>query len=173
VQQVDIGAAHEAILLDAECRHQAVRFGDTVLDRLALVEDDLQLHEPAQAFHLVEVDARAPHHPDQAALAHDSRDAAGGGQDAAKPVGLRRQRERIVGELGSGLIGPLEGVVEYAEALGRETFLGVRRDGGPRLVVCVEGRSGAQPGDRVTYGLVRDGLRYFDPQTGDAVEIRR
>ena len=63
-----------------------------------------------------------------------------------------------------------EGVVEYAEALGRETFLGVRRDGGPRLVVCVDGRSGAQPGDRVAYGLVPGGLRYFDPETGGAVE---
>jgi len=73
----------------------------------------------------------------------------------------------------AGLIGPLEGVVEYAEALGRETFLGVRRDGGPRLVVCVEGRSGAQPGDRVTYGLVPGGLRYFDAQSGNALETPR
>jgi ABC-type sugar transport system ATPase subunit len=73
----------------------------------------------------------------------------------------------------AGLIGPLEGVVEYAEALGRETFLGVRRDGGPRLVVRVEGRSGAQPGDRVAYGQVPGGLRFFDPQTGDAIERPR
>jgi ABC-type sugar transport system ATPase subunit len=87
-------------------------------------------------------------------------------------VGVRPEHARPwVDE--AGLIGPLEGVVEYAEALGRETFLGVRRDGGPRLVVCVDGRSGAQPGDRVAYGLVPGGLRYFDPQTGDAVGTPR
>jgi ABC-type sugar transport system ATPase subunit len=87
-------------------------------------------------------------------------------------VGVRPEHARPWADE-AGLIGPLEGVVEYAEALGRETFLGVRRDGGPRLVVCVDGRSGAQPGDRVTYGLVPAGLRFFDPQSGAAVEIRR
>jgi ABC-type sugar transport system ATPase subunit len=87
-------------------------------------------------------------------------------------VGVRPEHARPWAD-DAGLIGPLEGVVEYAEALGRETFLGVRRDGGPRLVVCVDGRSGAQPGDRVAYGLVPGGLRYFDPQTGDAVPTPR
>jgi len=87
-------------------------------------------------------------------------------------VGVRPEHARPWAEE-AGLIGPLEGVVEYAEALGRETFLGVRRDGGPRLVVCVEGRSGAQPGDRVTYGLVPGGLRYFDAQSGNALETPR
>ena len=81
----------------------------------------------------------------------------------ARPaVGRRRRAARAA-----------RGRVEYVEALGRETFLGVRRDGGPRLVVCVDGRSGAQPGDRVTFGLVPGGLRFFDPQTGDAIERSR
>jgi hypothetical protein len=70
---------------------------------------------------------------------------------------------------GAGLLGPLEGTVEYAEALGRETFLGVRQDGGARLVVCVDGRSAAQPGDRVAYGLAAEGLRFFDARTGLAL----
>jgi ABC-type sugar transport system ATPase subunit len=87
-------------------------------------------------------------------------------------VGVRPEHARPWSE-DAGLIGPFEGLVEYAEALGRETFLGVRRDGGPRLVVSVDGRSGAQPGDRVAYGLVPGGLRYFDPQTGDAVDTPR
>jgi ABC-type sugar transport system ATPase subunit len=86
-------------------------------------------------------------------------------------VGVRPEHARPWVE-DAGLIGPLEGVVEYAEALGRETFLGVRRDGGPRLVVCVDGRSGARPGDRVAYGLVPGGLRYFDPETGAAAATR-
>src|SRR5919112_1262399 len=87
-------------------------------------------------------------------------------------VGVRPEHARPWADE-AGLIGPFDGVVEYAEALGRETFLGVRRDGGPRLVVCVEGRSRAQPGDRVNYGLVPGGLRYFDAQTGDAVQPSR
>src|SRR5215210_2596633 len=87
-------------------------------------------------------------------------------------VGVRPEHARPWAD-GAGLIGPLEGVVEYAEALGRETFLGVRRDGGPRLVVCVDGRSGARPGDRVAYGLVPCGLRSADPETGDAVDRSR
>jgi hypothetical protein len=33
----------------------------------------------------------------------------------------------------------------------------------------VDGRSPAQPGDRVSYGLVRDGLRFFDPDSGLAL----
>jgi ABC-type sugar transport system ATPase subunit len=70
---------------------------------------------------------------------------------------------------GAGLLGPLQGRVEYVEALGRETFLGVRQDAETRLVACVEGRSDAQPGDTVAYGLVPEGLRFFDAGTGRAL----
>jgi len=65
----------------------------------------------------------------------------------------------------NGLVGPFEGTVEYVEALGRETFLGV--DG---LVLQVDGRAAAQVGDSVRYGLVREGLRLFDADTGQALE---
>jgi ABC-type sugar transport system ATPase subunit len=87
-------------------------------------------------------------------------------------VGVRPEHARPWAD-GAGLIGPLEGTVEYAEALGRETFLGVRHDRGAQLVVCVEGRSRAQPGDRVAYGLVPEGLRFFDPGGGAAVDAPR
>ena len=39
-------------------------------------------------------------------------------------------------------------------------------------MLCVDGRSPAQVGDRVSYGLVRDGLRFFDPESGRAVARR-
>ncbi len=87
-------------------------------------------------------------------------------------VGVRPEHARPWAD-GAGLIGPLDGTVEYAEALGRETFLGVRHPAGARLVVCVDGRSRAQPGDRVAYGLVPDGLRYFDADTGAARDAPR
>jgi ABC-type sugar transport system ATPase subunit len=84
-------------------------------------------------------------------------------------VGVRPEHVRPWVD-GDGLLGPLDGVVEYVEALGRETFLGVRHDDETRLVLCVDGRSPAQPGDKVTYGIVRDGLRFFDPDSGRAVK---
>jgi ABC-type sugar transport system ATPase subunit len=70
----------------------------------------------------------------------------------------------------SNLLGPLEGAVEYVEALGRETFLGVRQDAETRLVVCVQGRAAVQPGDRMAYGVVPEGVRLFDPESGRALE---
>jgi ABC-type sugar transport system ATPase subunit len=80
-------------------------------------------------------------------------------------VGVRPEFARLWED---GLAGPLEGSVEYVEALGRETFLGVRHDGETQLVLCVEGRAAAQVGDTVRFGLVREGLRLFDPETGRA-----
>src|SRR5690349_7245505 len=67
-----------------------------------------------------------------------------------------------------GLLGPLEGRVEYVEALGRETFVGVRADTDTLLVVEVDGRARVQPGETFRFGLDREGLRYFDPDTGVA-----
>jgi ABC-type sugar transport system ATPase subunit len=90
------------------------------------------------------------------------------GVPAGVIVGVRPEHVRPW-QGADGLLGPLDGVVEYVEALGRETFLGVRHDDETRLVLCVEGRSPAQPGDRVSYGLVRDGLRFFDPDSGLAL----
>jgi ABC-type sugar transport system ATPase subunit len=87
------------------------------------------------------------------------------GVPAEAIVGVRPEHARPWIE-GDGMAGPLEGSVEYVEALGRETFLGVRNDEETRLVLCVEGRAGAQVGDTVSYGLVRDGLRFFDPDSG-------
>jgi ABC-type sugar transport system ATPase subunit len=89
------------------------------------------------------------------------------GTAAETIVGVRPEHARPW-DGGDGLLGPLDGEVEYVEALGRETFLGVRHDDKTRLVLCVEGRSPAQPGDRVRFGLVRAGLRFFDPDSGRA-----
>ncbi len=81
-------------------------------------------------------------------------------EPAGATVGVRPEFARLWED---GMVGPFEGTVEYVEALGRETFLGV--DG---LVVQVDGRAAAQVGDAVRYGLVREGLRFFDSQTGQA-----
>ncbi|MBA3408445.1 MAG: ATP-binding cassette domain-containing protein [Solirubrobacterales bacterium] len=83
-------------------------------------------------------------------------------------LGVRPEHARLWGQ-GDGLIGPLEGEIAYVEALGRETFLGV--DTGPetRFVVSVAGRAPVRPGERVRFGLVPDGLRLFEGDTGRAL----
>ena len=55
----------------------------------------------------------------------------------------------------------MTGTVAFVEALGRETFLGVDVNGS-RLVVFEEGRAAVEVGSEISFGLVREGLRYFD-----------
>jgi ABC-type sugar transport system ATPase subunit len=69
----------------------------------------------------------------------------------------------------AGLVGPLAGRVAYVEALGRETFVGVDVERGARLVAAVEGWARVRPGEAVRVGLVADGLRRFDPETGTSL----
>jgi ABC-type sugar transport system ATPase subunit len=92
------------------------------------------------------------------------------GAPAAGPVllGIRPEHVRLW-EDGAGLLGPLAGRVEYVEALGRETFLGVAAAPEARFVVGVEGRAGVQPGETVRFGFVPAGLRWFDPDSGVAL----
>ena len=80
-------------------------------------------------------------------------------------VGVRPEHARPWRE---GLVGPLRGRVRFVEALGRETFVGVDV-AGARLVVLEEGRAARDVGDEVEFGLVAQGLRYFDPATGAAI----
>jgi ABC-type sugar transport system ATPase subunit len=78
-------------------------------------------------------------------------------------VGVRPEAARLWNGGGpDGLAGPLQGSVAYIEALGRETFVGVDV-GDARLAVFQEGRIALAPGDRVEFGLVPGGLRFFSP----------
>jgi hypothetical protein len=40
---------------------------------------------------------------------------------------------------------------------------------GSRLIVFEEGRAAADVGSEISFGLVADGLRYFDPSSGRAL----
>jgi ABC-type sugar transport system ATPase subunit len=86
---------------------------------------------------------------------------------AAVLVGVRPEAARVWRE-GEGLLGPLSGRVEYVEALGRETFVGVET-GGARLIVHHDGRAALLPGDRIEFGLVAADLRYFSVEDGLAL----
>ena len=77
-------------------------------------------------------------------------------------VGARSEHTRLW-EDDAGLIGPVDGTVEYVEALGRETLIGVRTAGETRFVVEAFGRVRADPGDALRFGFARGGLYLFDP----------
>jgi ABC-type sugar transport system ATPase subunit len=61
-----------------------------------------------------------------------------------------------------GLLGPFSGRVESIEALGRETFVGVRVAADLEYVVRFDGAAGHQIGERLEFGIERDGVRLFD-----------
>jgi ABC-type sugar transport system ATPase subunit len=64
-----------------------------------------------------------------------------------------------------GLIGPFEGTVESIEALGRETFLGVRAAGELQFVVRLDGTGHHQLGESVSFGIEPGRLHLFEPDT--------
>jgi ABC-type sugar transport system ATPase subunit len=82
-------------------------------------------------------------------------------------VGVRPEAARVW-QPDQGLLGPLRGRVQYVEALGRETFVGVE-PGGARLVVHHDGRAPLLPGDQVEFGLVPADLRFFAADDGLAL----
>jgi ABC-type sugar transport system ATPase subunit len=62
----------------------------------------------------------------------------------------------------AGLLGPIDGRVEYAESLGRETLVGVTAPGGARFVVSIDGLVQAEPGSSLRFGLRPGWLYVFD-----------
>ncbi len=83
-------------------------------------------------------------------------------------VGVRPEHTRVWREDG-GLLGPLEGTVEFVEALGRETFVGVALAGETRFIVGVEGQAAVQLGETLRFGFDRDKIHLFDPKDGQAL----
>jgi multiple sugar transport system ATP-binding protein len=88
--------------------------------------------------------------------------------DRAVTVGVRPDAF----ELGAaGANGGLPGVVYLAELLGSETLVHVELEGlATRITGRFGGRSGAQPGDRVSVEVDPGQLDFFDPETGLALE---
>ncbi len=76
-------------------------------------------------------------------------------------VGARPEHTRLWNSE-TGLLGPIDGRVEYVEALGRETLIGVSAPGDARFVVEAEGRVRAEPGESVRFGLRKGRLYLFD-----------
>jgi ABC-type sugar transport system ATPase subunit len=81
-------------------------------------------------------------------------------------VGVRPEHARLWEE---GLVGPLEGVVLYVEALGRETFIGLEAPGGALYVLEADGAFRIPLGETVRFGFVPGSLHAFHPDTGIAL----
>jgi ABC-type sugar transport system ATPase subunit len=75
-------------------------------------------------------------------------------------VGARAEHTRLW-EDGAGLVGPFDARVEYEEALGRETLIGISA-GENRFIVEAEGGVRVEPGDVVRFGFRRGSLHLFD-----------
>jgi hypothetical protein len=74
-------------------RQQAARLGHTVLGNLAVLQDDLQLDEAAEALDGVQVDPGPADQPHRPPLAHDADHAARGREGVAQAVGFRRRHQ--------------------------------------------------------------------------------
>jgi ABC-type sugar transport system ATPase subunit len=76
-------------------------------------------------------------------------------------VGIRPEHARRW-EDAAGLVGPIDGRVDYAESLGRETLVGVTAPGDARFVVTIDGLVQAEPGSSLRFGLRPGWLYVFD-----------
>ena len=76
-------------------------------------------------------------------------------------LGVRPEHTRLW-DAEPGLVGPLDGNVEYVESLGRETLIGVETSRGARFVVEAEGHVRAEPGEALRFGFRKGWLYLFD-----------
>jgi len=79
-------------------------------------------------------------------------------------VGVRPEHARLWEEDGGGLVGPLQGTVQFAENIGREEFVGVEIAPETRFVVEVAAGDVAL-GETVRFGFRPDTIHLFDPET--------
>jgi multiple sugar transport system ATP-binding protein len=100
----------------------------------------------------------------------DARLPVGGGADGRSEVvlGVRPEHTRVW-EDGADLVGPVDGRVEYAESLGRETLVGVVAPGESRFVVVIDGLVQVEPGSSLRFGLRRGWLYLFDAESEQAI----
>jgi ABC-type sugar transport system ATPase subunit len=77
-------------------------------------------------------------------------------------IGVRPEHTQPWEEGGAGLLGPIEGRVEFTESLGRETLVGVEAPGDSRFVVAIDGLAHLEPGSPLRFGLRRGWVYVFD-----------
>ena len=73
---------------------------------------------------------------------------------------------------GPAQVGPYQGRVQYVEALGRETFIGVETADEARFVIEAEGSIRVGIDETVHFGLDPGALHLFDARSGNALRSR-
>jgi ABC-type sugar transport system ATPase subunit len=76
-------------------------------------------------------------------------------------VGVRPEHTALWGD-GAGLVGPIDGRVDFTESLGRETLVGLSAPADSRFVVSVDGRVRPEPGASLRFGLRQGWIYVFD-----------
>jgi len=90
------------------------------------------------------------------------------GAPAEITIGVRPEHAHLWRD-GSGLVGPVDGRVQFVEMLGREALLGVSTDDETRFTVFVDADSPARLGDPVRFGVEPGRTYLFDPHTTQAI----
>ncbi|HEY7536461.1 MAG TPA: TOBE domain-containing protein, partial [Gaiellaceae bacterium] len=98
--------------------------------------------------------------PDAAALAD--------GFPSEVILGVRPEHAHVWND-GAGLVGPIDGRVEYVEMLGRETLIGIVTVDDQRFTVLDEANTTTKPGEAVRFGIEPGRLYVFDVATERAL----
>ena len=85
-------------------------------------------------------------------------------------IGVRPE-DVIPWSAGGDLVGPLKGRVQYVEALGRETFVGVELGEGVSFTAQIAGEKRADPGDILELGFKRGRMYLFDELDGSSIGL--
>jgi ABC-type sugar transport system ATPase subunit len=85
-------------------------------------------------------------------------------------LGIRPEHAHLWRE-GNGLLGPVVGVTEFVELLGRETLVGAVTSGDQRFTILADPDAAAKPGQQISFGLEPGRLHLFDPETERAIAI--
>jgi ABC-type sugar transport system ATPase subunit len=72
---------------------------------------------------------------------------------------------------GGDLVGPLKGRIQYVEALGRETFVGVEVGDGVSFTAQIPGGERVDPGDVLELGFKKGRMYLFDELDGSALGL--
>jgi ABC-type sugar transport system ATPase subunit len=83
-------------------------------------------------------------------------------------VGVRPEHTRLWSDA-AGLVGPIQGRVDYAERLGRETFIGVTASADVSFTVQAAPDAAVRLGETVQFGLEPGRLYLFDVESRDAL----
>jgi ABC-type sugar transport system ATPase subunit len=85
-------------------------------------------------------------------------------------LGIRPEHAHLWRD-GDGLLGPVVGMTEFVELLGREKLVGVVTSGDQRFTILADPDAAVKPGQQIRFGLEPGRLHLFDLETERAISI--